>query len=66
MKHQILKPTKTSDQKIFVFECTYFDGLGHQHSSKKIPKEVKAGKIKNFNHLFFWKPEDHSLQGNIG
>ena len=66
MKHQTLKPTKTSDQKIFVFECTYFDGLGHQHSSQKFTKEVKVGKIKNVNHRVFCKSEDHGLVVNTG
>ena len=53
MKHQLPKPTKTQDQTIFVFECTFFNELDNENYSKKFIKEVTAEKADNLNHHFF-------------
>jgi|TARA_B100000123_G_scaffold266293_1_gene238320 hypothetical protein len=53
MKHQLPKPTKTPDQTILVFECTFFDELGHENYSKKLTKEVRAEGFENLNHYVF-------------
>ena len=53
MKNQQQKKKKTPDQRVFVFECTFFDEFGDENYSKKFSKEVKTERVENFNHHVF-------------
>lgn len=66
MLHQTLKQTKTSNQTTFVFECTFFNELGHENYSKKFTKEVTAVNVVKPIHHVFLQPEEKILAVNTG